>query len=412
MNMGEFEDLFTDSEDELPCGWEMRVTDSGRVYYVDHKSKTTQWKHPKNSREKYLSPELPFGWSKASTEDGKIIFINHIENRTTCIDPRIAYSMSDKKNAAMKFDSYSSAMVVLRGRDMRGITAVITGANSGIGFETALALSLHGCHVILACRTKVKGEQAASLILKKQKIPVKVDVVECDLASLDSVKRCAETILLKKWTIKILICNAGVMGLPYSLSSDGIESTFAINHLGHFYLVNLLKDVLLSSAPARVIIVSSESHRFPSLYGDTFEIRDVPMKKSDYISMVAYNQSKLCNLLFAFELNRRLEPFGVTCNAVTPGCLISTSIQRHSYFYKLLFLLARPFAKSQSQGASTLVYCAASLEMEGVGGFYFNNCAGCAPSQLSSNEQLAKELWDFSEKLAFKKFDIDWLINI
>ncbi|XP_057291040.1 WW domain-containing oxidoreductase-like [Hydractinia symbiolongicarpus] len=401
----QLEELFTDSEDELPTGWEMRVTDAGRVFYVDHSSKQTQWQHPKTGTEKYLSTVLPFGWEKATDEEGQTLFLDRVNKKNTYVDPRIAYAMSDKKKAMLKFDADSSAMTVMRGQDMRGKTALITGANSGIGYETALALSLHGCHVVLACRDLKKAKKAADVIRVKQSLPVPVDVLECDLASLDSVKKCAECFLQLKCPLDILVCNAGVMGLAYSQTVDGIETTFATNHLGHFYLTDLLKDVLIESAPSRVVVVSSESHRYPSLYDNAFDVPNLPMKKSEYWSIVAYNQSKLCNLLFTFELNRRLSPYGVFCNAVHPGNLVYTQLARHSYFCKVLFTLCRPFSKSQAQGAATTVYCAASPQLENVGGYYFNNCCGCHPSSLANDEELAKRLWDFSEKLAYRKVD-------
>lgn len=401
----EIEALLTDSEDEsLEIGWEMKVTEKGRVFYVSHAQRHTQWEHPKTGKIKHLPEELPFGWERGTDENGQLIFVDHINKRTTCVDPRIAYAMT-KKKATSKFDSESTAMAVLRGRDMRGKTALVTGANSGLGFETAKTLSLHGCHIVLLCRDQEKGESAADRIRKQQVITSTVDVLQCDLSSLDSVQACAQTFLKRNWPLHILICNAGVLGLPYQLSDDGIEKTFATNHLGHFFLVDLLKEVLISSSPSRVVVVSSESHRFPSLFTDKFDLEDVPLREKDYWPIVAYNQSKLCNLLFAFELNRRLSPYGVHCNAVNPGSLIHSKLKRHSYFLKLLFALSRPFTKSKEQGAATTIYCATSHELEGVGGFYFNNCCGCQPSNIATNEKFAKELWDFSEKLASGKID-------
>ena len=401
----QLEQLLTDSDDELPAGWEMRVSTTGKVYYIDHSSRHTQWDHPKTGKELYLSDNLPFGWEKGVDEKGSTIFIDRVNKKSTCIDPRIAYAMTSKKKGRLKFDADSTAMVVLRGRDLSGKTCLITGANSGIGFETAVALALHGCHVILACRDVNKGNIAAEKIKNMQAYHVAVDVLECDLESLESVRKCAEKYISMKWNIDILILNAGVLGIPYGLSVDGIERTFATNYLGHFYLTNLLKDVLISSSYSRVVVVSSESHRFPSLYDNVFNVSNLPIKKCDYWPIVAYNQSKLCNLLFAFELNRRLSKYGVFCNAVHPGNLIYSGLTKHSYIYQALYLMCRPFSKSTTQGASTTIYCATSPELEAVGGYYFNNCCGCNPSSYASDEELARKLWELSENLAYKRVD-------
>jgi len=398
----EVEELLTDSEDDqLPTGWDMRITEKGRVFYISHADRHTQWKHPKSGKEKYLSKDLPFGWKRATDENGKVIFVDNVNKRTTCVDPRIAYAMT-KKKAVSKFDVESTAMAVLRGRDLRGRTALVTGGTSGIGYETAKALSLHGCHVVLVCRDLKKGQNAANNIMKKQAVTAPVDILQCDLSSLQSVRACAQVFIKRKWPLHILICNAGVMGIPsYQQTTDGIEETFATNHLGHFLLVDLLRDLLIESEPSRIVVVSSESHRFPSTYGDHFDISAIPLREENYSPMVAYNQSKLCNILFAFELNRRMSPYGVYCNAVNPGCLIWTKLQRHSISYKLLYAFFRPFTKSKEQGAATTIYCATSHELENIGGFYFNHCCGCQPSKFASDERLAKELWEFSERIVY-----------
>lgn len=404
MGPSQVEHFLADSAEELPKGWEMRVSDSGKVYYIDHSTRHTQWTHPKTGKELYLSSNLPFGWEKGVDENGCNIFIDKINNKSTCIDPRIAYALTGKKDQKIHFDADSTAMNVLHGRDLAGKTALVTGATSGIGFETALALALHGCHVILACRDIDKGKKTAEMITKRQNYRVTIDVIECDLESLESVKKCAEYYKNMKWHLDILILNAGLLGIPYELTVDGIERTFACNYLGHFYLTLLLKNVLIDSAYSRVIVVSSESHRFPSLYGSEFEVAKLLVDdESNFFPIVAYNQSKLCALIFALELNRRWSKYGVFCNAVHPGNLISTGITRHSFLYKIMFLAARPFAKSAAQGASTTTYCATSPDLEGLGGYYFNNCSGCSPSAYASNEENGRKLWDLSEKLVYRK---------
>ncbi|ERE79059.1 WW domain-containing oxidoreductase [Cricetulus griseus] len=154
--------------------------------------------------------------------------------------------------------------------------------------------------------------------------------------------------LVENRSLHVLVCNAGTFALPWTLTKDGLETTFQVNHLGHFYLVQLLQDVLCRSAPARVVVVSSESHRFTDINDSSgkLDLSRLSPSQSDYWAMLAYNRSKLCNLLFSNELHRRLSPRGVTSNAVHPGNMMYSSIHRNSWVYMLLFTLARPFTKS------------------------------------------------------------------
>ncbi|RMC09242.1 hypothetical protein DUI87_14250 [Hirundo rustica rustica] len=178
----------------------------------------------------------------------------------------------------------------------------------------------------------------------------KVEAMTLDLASLQSVQHFAEAFKSKNLPLHILICNAAVFGAPWSLTEDGLESTFQVNHLGHFYLVQLLEDVLRQSSPARVVVVSSESHRFTEIKDSSgkLDFSLLSPSKKEYWAMLAYNRSKLCNILFSNELNRRLSPHGVTSNSVHPGNMIYSSIHRNWWVYTLLFTLARPFTKSMT----------------------------------------------------------------
>ncbi|NXW96606.1 WWOX oxidoreductase, partial [Larus smithsonianus] len=176
----------------------------------------------------------------------------------------------------------------------------------------------------------------------------KVEAMTLDLASLQSVQHFAEAFKSKNVPLHILICNAAVFGAPWRLTEDGLESTFQVNHLGHFYLVQLLEDVLRRSSPARVVVVSSESHRFTEIKDSSgkLDFSLLSPSKKEYWAMLAYNRSKLCNILFSNELNRRLSPHGVTSNSVHPGNMMYSSIHRNWWVYTLLFTLARPFTKS------------------------------------------------------------------
>ncbi|XP_035678821.1 WW domain-containing oxidoreductase-like [Branchiostoma floridae] len=272
--MASVEGIFdTDSEDELPPGWEERVTTDGRVYYANHREKTTQWVHPSSGKRKRVLGELPYGWEQCTDDEGRIYYVDHVTRITTYTDPRLAFAVPEDKEWRQRFDGHSTALQVLQGRDLSGRVAMVTGANCGIGFETARSLALHGAHVILACRDLHKGNQAAKVI-RAERASVQVDVLQLDLASLRSVKQFADNFRLRELPLHILILNAGLFGLPWQLTEDGLESIFQVNHLGQFYLTQLLEDILVKSAPARVVVVTSESHRsIKSLQGPSYLLK-------------------------------------------------------------------------------------------------------------------------------------------
>ncbi|XP_068115653.1 WW domain-containing oxidoreductase isoform X7 [Hyperolius riggenbachi] len=158
----------TDSEDELPPGWEERSTKDGWVYYANHLDEKTQWEHPKTGKRKRIAGDLPYGWEQETDENGQIFFVDHLNKRTTYLDPRLAFTVEDqpgKANARQKYDGNTTAMDILQGCDLSGKVIIITGANAGIGFETARSLALHGAHVIMACRNLQKANEAKRLIL-------------------------------------------------------------------------------------------------------------------------------------------------------------------------------------------------------------------------------------------------------
>uniref|UniRef100_A0A4X2JVD2 WW domain containing oxidoreductase n=1 Tax=Vombatus ursinus TaxID=29139 RepID=A0A4X2JVD2_VOMUR len=186
-----------------------------------------------------------------------------------------------------------------------------------------------------------------------------------DLASLRSVQNFAEVFKSKNMLLHVLVCNAAVFALPWSLTKDHLETTFQVNHLGHFYLVQLLQDVLCRSAPARVVVVSSESHRFTDINDSSgkLDLSLLSPSKEEYWAMLAYNHSKLCNILFSNELHCRLSPHGVTSNAVHPGNMIYSSIHHNWWVYTLLFTLARPFTKSMVSDQLVLYYTSSILAL-------------------------------------------------
>lgn len=164
----------TDSEDELPPGWEQRTTKDGWVYYANHTEEKTQWEHPKTGKRKRIAGDLPYGWEQETDEKGQVFFVDHINKRTTYLDPRLAFTVDEnptKPTTRQRYDSSTTAMEILQGRDFSGKVVVVTGANSGIGFETAKSFALHGAHVILACRNMTRANEAVSRILGEWSSP-------------------------------------------------------------------------------------------------------------------------------------------------------------------------------------------------------------------------------------------------
>ncbi|XP_043937740.1 WW domain-containing oxidoreductase-like [Protopterus annectens] len=158
----------TDSEDELPPGWEERTTKDGWVYYVNHDEMKTQWTHPKTGKRKRVAGELPYGWEQETDENGQVFFVDHINKRTTYLDPRLAFTVEEnpvKPSARQRYDGNTTAMEILEGQDFSGRVAIVTGANSGIGFEAAKSLALHGAQVVLACRNCTRASDAVKQIL-------------------------------------------------------------------------------------------------------------------------------------------------------------------------------------------------------------------------------------------------------
>ncbi|XP_021920232.1 WW domain-containing oxidoreductase isoform X2 [Zootermopsis nevadensis] len=364
----------SDSEDELPPGWEERATVDGSVYYVNHATKGTQWTHPRTGKKKVVSGDLPFGWEKCVSEDGKVFYVDHGNRQTTYSDPRLAFATEEKEYAQdfrQRFDGSTMALQVLHGRDLAGKVAVVSGASTGIGFETARSLALHGCTVVFACRDLIRTQAAIDRI-KDERANVKCDVIELDLARLRSVRIFAEHFKLNYKKLDILVLNAGVFGLPFSLTHDGYETTFQVNHLSHMYMTLLLEPQLCQGS--RVIVVSSESHRFANLSGDTLSQTALsPSSATHFWSMMAYNNSKLCNILFGLELARMWEKKGIIVNTIHPG--------------------------NMQQAASTTIYCATAPELDGATGLYFNNCCRCEPSKAAQDPELAHVLWQLSTKM-------------
>lgn len=201
---------------------------------------------------------------KIEEESGQVIYIDRKNNKRTYIDPRLAFAVEsipqNINEIRQRFDANTTAFQVLHGQDLSGKVAVITGASAGIGFETARSLSFFGCRVLMACRSKEKTDEAIEKIRQEREISgERCSFIPLDLSSMKSVKEAAEQIKREVNRIDFLILNAAVFGLPHTLTQDGLETTFQVCHLSHFYLCKLLEDCLDNGT--RVVVVSSESHR-------------------------------------------------------------------------------------------------------------------------------------------------------
>jgi len=277
--------------------------------------------------------------------------------------------------------------------DMKGRRCVITGATSGIGEATAAALARAGADLTLVCRSAERAEATVRRI--REAAPgAQVDLVLADLSSQAEIRRAAAEILADPRPIHVLLNNAGVVHLSRTTTVDGIETTFAVNHLAYFLLTLLLLDRVRESADARIVNVASEAHRFTSMDFD-----DLGHEK-DFGWVKAYGQSKLANILFTRELARRLEGTGVTVNCLHPGG-VSTGLgaNNHALLHRVLMFLGKPFMKTPEQGARTSIYLATSPEVAAVSGEYFANCKRKPGSRQSSDPEAARRLWDESERL-------------
>ena len=276
---------------------------------------------------------------------------------------------------------------------MLGKTCLITGASDGIGYAAARELARMGARVVIVGRNAAKTDAAVQRIIAESGNPA-VERLLADLSSQREVRRVAAEALERLPRLDVLLNNAGAIFLSNRRSTDGLEMTFALNHIGYFLLTTLLLDRLRESAPARVINVSSSSHGSAG----KFRLEDLPKPGSNR-GYRAYGRSKLCNILFTYELARRLEGTDITVNALHPG-LVQTNIARNNGLLGRVvnfFIGAR--GVDADKGAETLVYLAASPEVEGVTGRFFVDCRAVPSSNLSYDVELAFRLWGMSERL-------------
>ena len=293
-----------------------------------------------------------------------------------------------------RFGPNSTAMEVTEGMDLSGKTALITGCNSGIGYETMRVLAMRGAHVIGTGRTIEKATKAC------ESVTGKTTPVALELSNFESVKACANSVKAMNLPIDILLCNAGYVEGGEQKWAYDLDLTFVINHLGHFILVNQLLEQVIAAEQGRVVMVSS----FAALSDPVVEIAfDDLAFNTGYDSRYSYAHSKLANALFSLELSKRLQGTNATANALHPG-VIRTNITRNlSGFEQWAFgLYADLFAKTIAQGAATSAYVATAPELNDVTGIFFNDCNPVVvntPANNLYNQEMAKQLWDVSEEL-------------
>ncbi|XP_041836235.1 retinol dehydrogenase 11 [Melanotaenia boesemani] len=281
---------------------------------------------------------------------------------------------------------------------LTGKTAIVTGANTGIGKFIALDFARRGARVILACRSESRGTAAVNEI---RQITGNTDVHLrlVDLSSMKSVRDFAKRILEEETALHILVNNAAVSGLPKQITKDGFEASFATNHLGPFLLTNLLLDLLKRSAPARIVTVSSVNHKRGEVDFSHFHGKNLV----HYMDQV-YNHTKLHNIICTNELSRRLRETGVTANSVHPGVVMTEVMRHYPFWIRYPFnLIGFFFFKSPEEGAISAIYCAVAEEMEGVTGKYFDSdCSLVLPAPLARDPALAVKDFDICERLTSK----------
>ncbi|HEY1695302.1 MAG TPA: SDR family oxidoreductase [Polyangiaceae bacterium] len=275
---------------------------------------------------------------------------------------------------------------------MQAKTVVVTGANQGIGKAAAVALAAKGARVVLVARNREKGERARAEV--EAAGAGGAELVVADLSSQAEVRRAAAEIKRKHDRLDVLVNNAGVFVPERHATADGLEETFALNHLGYFLLTRELLELLRESGASRIVNVSSEAHRGARMHWD-----DLQFERSKYGGFKAYGQSKLANVLFTYELARRLEGTKVTANCLHPGVIGSGFGQTYGGAMSVLVKIARPFMLTPEEGARTTVYLASSPDVEGVSGKYFSKCKPVRSNALSYDEPSQHKLWALSEEL-------------
>jgi NAD(P)-dependent dehydrogenase (short-subunit alcohol dehydrogenase family) len=275
---------------------------------------------------------------------------------------------------------------------MTGKVCVVTGASRGVGQETALGLARMGATVVAVARDPSRGAGAVTDI-KARSGSDAVHLVVADLSSQAAIRELAGRLTEEYERLHVLVNNAGAVNMKRSVTVDGIETTFAVNHLAYFLLTGLLLPLLKASAPSRIVNVSSDAHtggkiRFDDLQGE-----------QRYNGWAAYSQSKLANVLFTYELARRLQGTGVTANCLHPGVIATGFGKNNAGWLGWGLRIAAPFMTKPAKGAETSIYLASSPEVEGLTGKYFQRCKEKPSSPASYDEVVAARLWQVSAEM-------------
>ena len=283
-----------------------------------------------------------------------------------------------------------------RNVDMSNKSVMITGATAGIGQAAAFALAEMGADLTIVCRNPSKGEATVAEIRRKNP-GVEASILVGDLGVQADIRRIANEFLATQKPLHVLFNNAGVVQLGRSTTVDGLETTFAVNHIGPFLLTTLLLDRLRSSAPARVVSTASDAHKFA---GGGLDFDDL-QSESGYTTFGAYGRSKLCNILFTDELGRREREAGsgVASYCFHPGFVGSDFAKNNGVFARSVMALISPFARSSEKGAETGVYLCTSPEVSGETGDYYFNMKNHKPAASAKKPAVSEKLWKASEAL-------------
>lgn len=270
---------------------------------------------------------------------------------------------------------------------------LVTGANSGIGKVTAMALLEEGAHLLMLCRNPLKAGRAKQEMLMKYP-EAEIDLFYVDFSSQKQIREVAQEIRERYKQIDILVNNAGfIAGNRRQESEDGLEMSFAVNHIGYFLLTAELMPLLKAAPKARIINVASEAHRFAGIDFDNLQLT------KGYGSIRAYGLSKLCNILFTRELAERLKGSNITANAVHPGGVRTNFAQDAGNLMTVVFKMASPFLLTPEQGAETSIYLATDAKVEGKTGLYFSRKKPVRPSAAASSAENAQKLWQISAEI-------------
>lgn len=280
--------------------------------------------------------------------------------------------------------------------NMENKICIVTGANSGIGRVTAETLAKKGFNVLMVCRNKEKGLKALSEINERVK-NASIELFIVDFSSQKDIRLVASEIKSKYPVIDVLVNNAGAVNEIRTETIDGLENTFATNHLGYFLFTNLLLENLKAAPKARIVNVASEAQRIGKLNFDDLQ------SKLNYSPMKAYCQSKLANIVFTYELAKRLNGTNITANCLHPGVVNTNFGKELKGFFKVVYFLFGKLQRSPEKGAETIIWLASSPEVEGITGKYFSDKKEIKSQKDSYLETIQKQLWEVSEQLTIMK---------